>query len=454
MPRRHRAARGDATSWPRSATPTPACTRCWWAPCGALADDRSDPTLARAVVLLEGARPRGRRPGPRRVCRLRRARRRGGAGGLRPGGRRHAVPGAPQRPAHEPGRAGAAAAHPRRATWPRCWRGRRPRPPTRWPSWPPRRWRSTSTGASARCARPPAFDPLRRLRPRPVLPGALRLLRLRHLHRPRPPHGALRRRLRPRAAAAPSRAADLAPATSVFFGGGTPSRLHPETLCRILDAIPRAPGAEVTVECNPEDADDAHLGAYRRAGVTRVSFGLQSTQRPRARRPRPAPRAPRRRDHRRRGRTPPGSPPGTSISSSAPPPRATTTGPPRSTDVLALEHPPPHLSAYGLTVEPGTPLARDPARHPDDDVAGPALRARRGGPHRGGLRLGGDLQLGPARPRVPAQPPLLGAGRLRRHRLGGPLAPRRHALVERAHARPLRRPPSRPGARPRPAARS
>ena len=36
--------------------------------------------------------------------------------------------------------------------------------------------------------------------------------------------------------------------------------------------------------------------------------------------------------------------------------------------VLALDHPPPHLSAYGLTVEPGTPLAADAARHPDDDV--------------------------------------------------------------------------------------
>ena len=63
----------------------------------------------------------------------------------------------------------------------------------------------------------------------------------------------------------------------MFFGGGTPSRLAPATLCRILDAIPRTPEAEVTVECNPEDADDAHLGAYRAAGVTRVSFGLQST---------------------------------------------------------------------------------------------------------------------------------------------------------------------------------
>ena len=34
--------------------------------------------------------------------------------------------------------------------------------------------------------------------------------------------------------------------------------------------------------------------------------------------------------------------------------------------MLALE--PPHVSAYALTVEPGTPLADDPARHPDDDI--------------------------------------------------------------------------------------
>jgi oxygen-independent coproporphyrinogen-3 oxidase len=36
-------------------------------------------------------------------------------------------------------------------------------------------------------------------------------------------------------------------------------------------------------------------------------------------------------------------------------------------DVLALPHPPPHLSAYALTVEPGTPLARATGRHPDED---------------------------------------------------------------------------------------
>jgi oxygen-independent coproporphyrinogen-3 oxidase len=37
-------------------------------------------------------------------------------------------------------------------------------------------------------------------------------------------------------------------------------------------------------------------------------------------------------------------------------------------EVLDLADPPPHISAYALTVEPGTPLASDPDRHPDDDV--------------------------------------------------------------------------------------
>ena len=38
-----------------------------------------------------------------------------------------------------------------------------------------------------------------------------------------------------------------------------------------------------------------------------------------------------------------------------------------ATLAAALELHPPHVSAYGLTVEAGTPLAADPARHPDDD---------------------------------------------------------------------------------------
>jgi oxygen-independent coproporphyrinogen-3 oxidase len=35
--------------------------------------------------------------------------------------------------------------------------------------------------------------------------------------------------------------------------------------------------------------------------------------------------------------------------------------------LLSLENPPPHISCYALTAEPGTPLGQDPARHPDED---------------------------------------------------------------------------------------
>ena len=162
-------------------------------------------------------------------------------------------------------------------------------------------------------------------------------------------------------------AGDLAPATSVFFGGGTPARLQPETLCRILDAIPLAPGAEVTVECNPEDADAVHLSAYRRAGVTRVSFGLQSTH-----------------AHVLAGLGRRVVPRAAETIASAVTAAGFETwnldlifGGAGETDddwagtldgVLGLGTPPPHLSAYALTVEPGTPLGRDPGRHPDDDT--------------------------------------------------------------------------------------
>lgn len=160
---------------------------------------------------------------------------------------------------------------------------------------------------------------------------------------------------------------DLPVPTSVFFGGGTPSRLRPETLCRVLDAIPRAPDAEVTVECNPEDADDAHLAAYYRAGVTRLSFGLQSIH--------PHVLAGLGRRHVPRAAE--------AISDAVAAAGFSTwnldliLGAPAESDddwertlehVLALDHPPPHLSAYGLTVESGTPLAQDPLRHPEEDA--------------------------------------------------------------------------------------
>jgi len=72
------------------------------------------------------------------------------------------------------------------------------------------------------------------------------------------------------------RRGELVEATSVFFGGGTPSLLDAAALVRVLDAIPRRGDAEVTVECNPDTVDGAKLRAYQRGGVNRCSVGVQS----------------------------------------------------------------------------------------------------------------------------------------------------------------------------------
>jgi oxygen-independent coproporphyrinogen-3 oxidase len=160
---------------------------------------------------------------------------------------------------------------------------------------------------------------------------------------------------------------DLPAATSVFFGGGTPSRMPTQLLASILSAVPRALGAEVTVECNPEDASRALLVAYREAGVTRMSFGVQSTV------PHVLASLGRRHDPESVGRA-------LEAAASAGFDRVNVDliyGAVAETDedwarsiadVLSLPNPPGHLSAYALSVEPGTPLARDASRHPDDDV--------------------------------------------------------------------------------------
>ena len=67
---------------------------------------------------------------------------------------------------------------------------------------------------------------------------------------------------------------------SVFVGGGTPTLLPPGDLARLLDRLREllafAPGAEVTVEANPETVDAAVAAGLAGAGVTRVSMGAQS----------------------------------------------------------------------------------------------------------------------------------------------------------------------------------
>lgn len=67
---------------------------------------------------------------------------------------------------------------------------------------------------------------------------------------------------------------------SVFFGGGTPSLMQPRQLAGLLNAAYETfavdSDAEITVECNPGDADLATLQAFRSAGANRLSFGVQS----------------------------------------------------------------------------------------------------------------------------------------------------------------------------------
>ena len=70
------------------------------------------------------------------------------------------------------------------------------------------------------------------------------------------------------------------PASTVFFGGGTPTMLAPRELAAILrglqDRFGLVAGAEVTTEANPETVDQQALEDLAKAGFTRVSFGMQS----------------------------------------------------------------------------------------------------------------------------------------------------------------------------------
>ena len=72
--------------------------------------------------------------------------------------------------------------------------------------------------------------------------------------------------------------------TSIFFGGGTPSLMRPETVGAILDAIGGAwavdPKAEVTLEANPTSVEAERFRGYRAAGINRVSLGVQALNDP------------------------------------------------------------------------------------------------------------------------------------------------------------------------------
>jgi putative oxygen-independent coproporphyrinogen III oxidase len=67
---------------------------------------------------------------------------------------------------------------------------------------------------------------------------------------------------------------------SVFFGGGTPSLMPPETVAALLGRVRSswdvAPDLEVTLEANPNSAEAARFQAFAAAGVNRLSLGVQA----------------------------------------------------------------------------------------------------------------------------------------------------------------------------------
>jgi putative oxygen-independent coproporphyrinogen III oxidase len=162
---------------------------------------------------------------------------------------------------------------------------------------------------------------------------------------------------------------------SVFIGGGTPSLFSPASIDRLLADIrarlPLEPGCEITLEANPGTFETERFHAYRAAGVTRLSVGVQSFD-----------------DEllARIGRVHDGAQARAALAEAR---EAFETFnldlmyalPGQSLAQLqadldtALGFAPPHLSIYHLTVEPNTAFANAPPVLPDDDAASEMLDA-------------------------------------------------------------------------------
>jgi putative oxygen-independent coproporphyrinogen III oxidase len=79
------------------------------------------------------------------------------------------------------------------------------------------------------------------------------------------------------------RQAELAPEreiVSIFFGGGTPSLMPPETAVALIERVkrlwPAASDLEITLEANPNSAEAKRFAGFARAGVNRLSLGVQA----------------------------------------------------------------------------------------------------------------------------------------------------------------------------------
>jgi len=160
---------------------------------------------------------------------------------------------------------------------------------------------------------------------------------------------------------------------SVFIGGGTPSLFAPDSIDRLIADIrarvPLEPGAEITLEANPGTFERERFKAFRAAGVTRLSVGVQSFDDAALQ---------------RIGRVHDAAQARAAVAEAAEAfdtfnidlmyalPGQTLAQLAQELDT-ALAFKPPHLSIYHLTIEPNTRFAVQPPVLPDDDLASDML---------------------------------------------------------------------------------
>ena len=156
---------------------------------------------------------------------------------------------------------------------------------------------------------------------------------------------------------------------TVFLGGGTPSLFSPEAIDRLLSGIRArlrlAPDAEITMEANPGTFEKDRFRAFRQAGITRLSIGVQSFDNAHLK---------------ALGRVHDRDQALAAVTEAAQVfdtfnldlmyalPGQTLEG--LTQDIqTALAFAPPHISIYHLTIEPNTVFAKFPPTLPEDDLA-------------------------------------------------------------------------------------
>ena len=156
---------------------------------------------------------------------------------------------------------------------------------------------------------------------------------------------------------------------SVFIGGGTPSLFSPASIEQLLadvrTRLPMEPGCEITLEANPGTFERERFRAFRQAGVTRLSIGVQSFDDAKLK---------------ALGRVHDRAQAIAAVEEAKASFETFNLDlmyalPGQSVDELeadlaqALAFEPPHLSVYHLTIEPNTMFAKHPPQVPDDDTA-------------------------------------------------------------------------------------